>query len=283
MNYVILDLEWNGSYSKKQKRYVNEIIEFGAVKVNENLEIIDTFSIFVTQQIGKRLNSHVSKLTHITNEQLIDSHNTFTHALSKFRKFMGDSVLLTWGINDLLALMENCEYYLCSKRIDFVTKYCNLQAYCEKVLDLADPSKQLGLNTCAEALDINLDEIDMHRAINDAKLSLMCLQKIYDMRLLRQMTDIAATDKFYNKITFKSFVITDIESPAIDKSVMFFDCDSCNMRAVRKTKWKIKNKSFRADFICPCCGKKFVGRIIFKQKYDCVSVNKKIMEKTKIK
>ena len=32
MNFVILDLEWNGSYSKRDKKFYNEIIEFGAVK-----------------------------------------------------------------------------------------------------------------------------------------------------------------------------------------------------------------------------------------------------------
>lgn len=47
MNFVILDLEWNGSYSKKLKQYINEVIQFGAVKVTEDLTVIDTFDTFV--------------------------------------------------------------------------------------------------------------------------------------------------------------------------------------------------------------------------------------------
>ena len=43
MSYVILDLEWNGSYSKTAHRFVNEIIEFGAVKTDDEFNIIDTF------------------------------------------------------------------------------------------------------------------------------------------------------------------------------------------------------------------------------------------------
>ena len=35
MDFVILDLEWNGTYSRRLKGFMNEIIEFGAVKVNE--------------------------------------------------------------------------------------------------------------------------------------------------------------------------------------------------------------------------------------------------------
>ena len=33
MNFVILDLEWNSSYSKKYKGFMSEIIEFGAVRI----------------------------------------------------------------------------------------------------------------------------------------------------------------------------------------------------------------------------------------------------------
>ena len=36
MQYIFLDLEWNNAYSKIHHRFVNEIIEIGAVKLNEN-------------------------------------------------------------------------------------------------------------------------------------------------------------------------------------------------------------------------------------------------------
>ena len=36
MSYVILDLEWNSAYSRQEHRFVNEIIEFGAVKVDDS-------------------------------------------------------------------------------------------------------------------------------------------------------------------------------------------------------------------------------------------------------
>lgn len=51
--FVVLDLEWNGSYSSKEHRFVNEIIEFGAVKTDENLNIIDRFEMLISPQIGK--------------------------------------------------------------------------------------------------------------------------------------------------------------------------------------------------------------------------------------
>ena len=87
MNYVILDLEWNTAFSHKKKKYVNEIIEFGAVKTDENMEIIDTFSMLITPQIGKKLSSHIQELTHLTNEELTSANNTFSHVIKCFEKF----------------------------------------------------------------------------------------------------------------------------------------------------------------------------------------------------
>ena len=39
MNIVILDLEWNGAYSRRLHGFINEIIEFGAVKLDAQLNI----------------------------------------------------------------------------------------------------------------------------------------------------------------------------------------------------------------------------------------------------
>lgn len=54
MNFVILDLEWNGTYSRRIKSFINEIIEFGAVKVDEQLHIIDTFEALVGRRWERR-------------------------------------------------------------------------------------------------------------------------------------------------------------------------------------------------------------------------------------
>ncbi|MFR8334570.1 MAG: hypothetical protein ACLU9S_21290 [Oscillospiraceae bacterium] len=51
---MILDLEWNGTCSRRIKGFINEIIEFGAVKVDESLNILDTYEALVRPQVGKR-------------------------------------------------------------------------------------------------------------------------------------------------------------------------------------------------------------------------------------
>ena len=41
MHYVILDMEWDSAYHKVHKRFVNQILQIGAVKLDENFNIVD--------------------------------------------------------------------------------------------------------------------------------------------------------------------------------------------------------------------------------------------------
>ncbi len=277
MNYVILDLEFNGTYSKRRHKFFNEIIEFGAVKVDEQLNIIDTFSELISPQISKKLNTHVSALTHITYKELSESKNTFTHVLSLFRKFLSDSLLMTWGTSDILVLMENCGYYLGNEELTFLKNYCNLQAYCQEALDYHDRSKMMGLSTCAELIGVNFEKDSLHRALSDARLSYLCFQKLFDRTLLSKLTE-PVGEEFYRKITFKNYAICDLKDPNVDRREMFIICDRCQRKARRKSRWHIKNKSFRARFRCPKCKRDFEGRITFKRTYSGVNIDKRIAE-----
>lgn len=277
MEYIILDLEFNGTYSKHRHKFVNEIIEFGAVKCDEQLNITDTFSQLITPQIAKKLNSHVSALTHITIDELKESNNTFSHVMAKFRKFLGDGVLMTWSNSDVLVLSENYKYFFGNDRMPFLKYYVNLQKYCERALGYSDKAHQMGLSTCAEMLGITFEDDSLHRAFNDAELSAACFKALYDPELLAQFM-YTCDDKFYRRLTFKNYNICDLKDPNIDRREMYFNCETCGRRALRRSKWRLKNRSFRANFRCLRCHKDFEGRITFKQCFDHVAVTKKIAE-----
>lgn len=277
MTYIVLDLEFNGAFSKRHNRFFNEIIEFGAVRLDEQLNIVDTFSELVTPQISKKLNSHVSQLTHIKMNELKQCHNTFTHVFSKFKKFLGDGVLMSWGNSDILVLMENCRYFFGEDTLPFLKAYCNLQTYCEAALDYHDRSRQMGLSTCAELLGIGFDDGHLHRALTDAELTSLCFQKLYDPALFEKYVSVC-DDRFYQKITFKNYNICDLHDPDVNRKEMYFLCDRCGHKARRRSKWRIKNKAFRAKFRCFRCKREFEGRITFKKCFDSVKVSKRIAE-----
>jgi DNA polymerase-3 subunit alpha (Gram-positive type) len=60
--YVIFDLETTGLFAK-----YNDIIEFGAIKVKNNI-VIDKIDFFIKPR--KEISEKISSLTHITNEML---------------------------------------------------------------------------------------------------------------------------------------------------------------------------------------------------------------------
>lgn len=275
MNYIILDLEWNGSYSKAKKKFINEIIEFGAVKVDERFNVLDSFSTLIFPQIGKKICNRVSELTKITNDELKESGKQFREAAEMFTEFAKDSVIMTWGNSDIYALVDNYAYYYNDYHLPFLKFYCDIQKYCEKSMGVYNSSKQMGLSACAEALEVNFSEEEHHRATADAVLSLKCVKKLIDKYPVDKYIENADTELFYNKIRFKPHFITDINSPEIDKGELKFVCEHCGKQAKRITKWKSKNKGFCADFFCKNCNEKFLGRIYFKQKFDEIKVSRK--------
>ena len=55
MNYIILDLEWNQAIKKMKLYLEGEIIQIGAVKLNEFFEKIETFKIGIAPKYYKKL------------------------------------------------------------------------------------------------------------------------------------------------------------------------------------------------------------------------------------
>lgn len=277
MSYVVLDLEWNAAFSKKRGKYINEIFEFGAVKIDDNRNIIDSFSALIRPSIGKFMNPYVKKLTNITFDDLKSAEYNFQQAMSAFADFLGDSVLMTWSNSDLLALLENQSYFTNSDTIPFLTRYCDLQSYCEHVLGVGSSARQLGLSTCAELVLIS-QEFEHHRALSDAQLSALCFRKLFKKSVFDEFVEDATDPEFYRKLTFKSKHITDLRNPLVDRSQMFFDCPECGTRCVQKSKWNVKSRSFKAFFVCPECKNEFAGQVFVKQKYEGIVFTKKIVE-----
>lgn len=273
MKFTILDLEWNGTYCAKEDCFINEIIQFGAVKTDENFAVIDTMDVFVKPQIGKKLNGKVEQLTNISISDLEDGVS-FTKALWRFREMVKGSVLLTWGTCDIRALVENYRYYAGEAAVPLQGQYVDLQLYCQTMLQ-QPLSQQMGLITAAELLQISYQDMALHRAIDDSLLSLKCFEALYDKEALAGFVQECDTE-FYERIMFKNTIVTDLNHPMIDKKQMVFQCPSCGKRIRRMSKWALKNKQFTARFTCGDCGGQFLGRIQYKLKYDGMQTKKHI-------
>lgn len=271
MDFVILDLEWNAAYSRRSKGYINEIIEFGAVKCGPGLREESSFSCFVKPQVGKHVSALVSDLTSITDENLTGGLS-FMQAVSRFRKWAGDCAILTWGTSDILALIENCRYFSGSGEVPFLRRYCDAQRYVQERLGL-DGGEQLGLEKAAELVGLDLSGRELHRAKDDSRVTLEILRKLWTPEDPPRPEPCG--EEFYRRITFKTVYICDLKSPLVQKSHLRFACPRCGGESRRVTRWTLKNKGFRAEFRCACCGYPFAGRLLIKQKYEGLNVSKK--------
>ena len=271
MNYIILDLEWNNTYCKKKKGFINEIIEIGAVMLDENLNKVDTFSLFIKAQLGKKLHTRVKELTNISNDD-ISTGTPFSQAMAAFRKWSSgeDNVILTWGDTDVRVLIENFRYFNGINFVPFLRNYVNLQNYAQAFMNISK-ADQIGLSAAAERLGINTEEYSLHRAIDDSLLTADIFRKIFNKQMITSYTH-TCDNAFYLKLSFKPKVITDINSPLIDRSKMKCLCDVCGSSCERITDWRVMNQSFRAIFQCTCCKRKIRFTIRFKEYYDRVDI-----------
>lgn len=271
MNYIILDLEWNNAYCKKKKGFMNEIIEIGAVKLNNELQVIDTFSIFIKAQLGKKLHSRVKELTNITNDD-ISTGKPFSQAMSMFRKWVSNepNIIMTWGDTDIRVMIENFRYFNGIGFIPFLSNYVNLQKYAQAFMNIPK-AEQIGLSHAAEKLGIDFENYSLHRALDDSRLTADLFKTMYNKSMLDSYTHICDAS-FYTRLTFKPKPITDINSPLIDKSKMRCVCDICGNSCDRVSEWKIVNHSFKAIFNCKKCKRKMRFLIRFKEYYDRVDI-----------
>ncbi len=278
MNFVIFDLEWNSCYSKKTKSFINEIIEFGAVKVDEKMNITDKFSVIVRPQIGKRLSSSIAELTNLTDEEVSRGY-PFEYSLKKFSKFTRNCLVMSWSTSDILALMQNSRYYLGRENLPFIKRYMDLQAYCQDMLISNSSSvNQLGLIAAAEMLGIDTSNIPHHRALYDSIVSFMCFKKLYSRPCILSYIQDASSEEFYKRLNFRPKYATGFDDPAVNKERMFFNCRICGKRMKQVNKWETKNKAFLSEFYCENCQKSFSGKIQFRKKYDSVKLIKKLSD-----
>ncbi len=113
MTYIFIDFEMNqlDATTRRQLRDAlkHEIIEIGAVKVDDKGNEIDSYKAYVKPTLTP-INDHITKLTGITNEMVEDAP-TFADALDKFIPWCEDAdVVYAWSENDLNQLNKECKF-----------------------------------------------------------------------------------------------------------------------------------------------------------------------------
>ncbi len=280
MNYIILDLEWDSIYSVKHHRFVNQIIQIGAVKLDDNLNIVDTFDVIVKSSIGKKLTKRFVELTGITAEMMADGIS-LTDAVLRYNNFVGKNyTMLTWSTSDLYTILENSNYLL-PKNIRFkFGKYVDLQSYVQNEMRALgfEIKSQISLSHAAEMLNISVEGLELHTAKDDCLLTYALLKRFFDNEKLAPYVKNTDDPEFFKRLTFKAYTLTNIRDDHIKPTDLIFNCDKCKQVAKCVTGWKYRNGWFSANFKCSECKRNFIGRISFKKTYDNLIVKRKIVD-----
>jgi len=191
MNYIIYDLEFNqknnssaevnnSSIETEVNNICNipfEIIQIGALKLNESFQTISTFNTLIKPTVYKTIHPFVENLTKITND-MVASCKDFVHVYEDFLKFIGNDeiILCVWGAADIKELVRNIKFYNLST--SYVPKYFDIQKYASKYLKAPGKSR-IGLRNAIELLNIPI-EGEFHDAFNDAYYTAEVFKLIYN-------------------------------------------------------------------------------------------------------
>ena len=170
MNYVVVDLEWNQAMSSKSSVFNKlpihlrgEIIEIGAVKLDEKMRPAEEFTIDVKPVYFRRMHYKVKKITGFDKDRL--SHGVpFPEAMEQFRAWCGEDVtFLTWGCDDQGILEQNIIIH--DLDWDWISGWVNLQMIYN--LQTGGDKNQKSLSAAMEHFEIEQTRI-AHDALGDA-------------------------------------------------------------------------------------------------------------------
>lgn len=260
MNFIVFDLEWN--QSPEGKKYSNqqlpfEIIEIGAVKLNEQKEVIDTFHRLIKPQVYNWIHNSIRDVIHVNYKDL-ENGTPFPQAAREFIEWCGDDwYFFTWGNQDVTELQRNMKYYDLLYVLPGPVTYYDVQKLFS--IRFEDRSSRRSLEYAIDFLKIEKGK-DFHRAFADAFYTAEVLRKIPDHCILpnssldvyqnpkNKKEEIYISYPAYDKFISREFLTR--ERAMKDKEVTSTKCPFCHKPAKRKIRWFMNNSKIYYSVSC---------------------------------
>lgn len=261
MNYIVLDLEWNQCPDGKEYSDAAlpfEIIEIGAVKLDQDRKIIGKFHEIIKPQVYKWIHEKTREIIHMDYKNLTKG-KSFTAAVQDFLLWCGeDCRFCTWGPQDLTELQKNMKYYQILDRLPGPIHYYDVQ----KLFSIAyeDRSVRRSLEYAIEFLNIE-KKYKFHRAVSDACYAAEVFQSIENPQVFlydsidvyqypkKKKQEIHLKYPTYDKFISRDFVSK--EKAIKDREVNSTRCPVCRAAAKRKIRWFTANsKQYYSVSLC---------------------------------
>ncbi|MCM1113778.1 MAG: exonuclease domain-containing protein [Muribaculum sp.] len=254
MNYIVLDLEWNQSNTGMEpeaERLPFEIIEIGAIKVNDDCVMISEFSELVKPVVYHEMHHVTSKLIHMQMQEL-ERGKAFREVMERFLDWCGTEEYLfcTWGGADLTELQRNMQFHNMTPLSDKPLPYLDVQ----KLFAIAyeDRKNRRALESAVDFLEVEKD-IPFHRAFSDAYYTAKVFVHMIEREpeLLRNLSydlfhvpksredEVKAQFDTYAKFISREFA--DKAAAFADREVSSSKCYLCHRNLRKKIKWFTAN------------------------------------------
>ena len=265
-NYIVFDLEWNQSSEGKSssiEHFPFEIIEIGAVKLDESFQMVSEFHKLITPQVYTRLHHVISEVTHMDMRELRRDGQLFPQVAEEFLEWCGeDYIFCTWGSMDLTELQRNMEYHQVENPFEKPLLYYDLQ----KLYALWKGDGQAGrekpsLDRAVEELDL-MEDRPFHRALDDAYYTGRVLQAMdldvwgkYISVDYYRLPEKKGEEIYLEFPTYSKFVSRTYETKEAvlrDKVVTDMVCKSCHRMLRKKMQWfSLNQKQYFCLAACP--------------------------------
>ncbi|WP_196884958.1 3'-5' exonuclease [Aureivirga sp. CE67] len=183
MKYIVFDLEatcWEKANGRK-----HEVIEIGAVMVNEEKEIVSEFVQFVRPGNQPILSDFCTELTSITQKD-VENAPFFTEAIENFKKWIGteteDYVLCSWGFFDRNQLEAESKQK--GLNYDWVQKHISIK---HQYTDVSSAKRHMGMKGALAREKFSLEGTH-HRGIDDARNITKIFLKYFDQWSITEKT-----------------------------------------------------------------------------------------------
>lgn len=254
MKYIVLDLEWNQSNTGLEEAAESlpfEIIEIGAIQLNDDNVITGEFSELVKPSVYHEMHRITSQLIHLQMQEL-ERGRSFPEVLERFLRWCGEEPYLfcTWGALDLTELQRNMKFYNMPPLSDGPIAFLDVQKLFS--LTCEDGKSRRALEYAIDFLRIEKD-IPFHRAFSDAFYTAEVLKRViaekpevlknlsYDVfhPPVDRESEVKAQFETYVKYISREF---DSKAEAFeDKEVVSSKCYLCHRNLRKKLKWFTAN------------------------------------------
>ena len=182
ISYVVFDLEFNQSSEDKEHRLLNfEIIQIGAIKLDEHFNVIDKFNKLVKPSVNLEIHPYVKNLVNI-DENCLNSSDRFPKVFNDFLNFLDDnSIFVVWGKDDIKTLLANAKFHNLSCE-PLPNMYIDIQNYGNKYFNVRKGLK-IGLKKAVKLLNINATD-NFHDAFYDAYCTAEVFKKLYSSSII---------------------------------------------------------------------------------------------------